>query len=141
MNRQDPYLGFRFRVEFDGIEQGGFSRLRGLERQTEVESYREGGVNDYEHKLVTNTTYSNLTLERGLVGADLWDWHEAVINGGVLRKLVTVRIQDQTRRDVWRWLVLGAYPVRWSGAEFNAAGSEVFVESVELAHHGIKRAG
>lgn len=141
MARKDPYLGFRFRVEFEGIEQGGFSRLRGLERQTEVESYREGGANDFEHKLVTKTTYPNLTLERGIVGPDLWFWHEAVINGGVLRRLVTVRMQDELGRDVWRWLILGAYPVRWSGAEFNAQGSEVFVESVELVHYGIKRAG
>ena len=49
----DPYRGFRFRVEFDQVQHGGFTRVKGLSRETKYESYREGGVNDHEHKLAT----------------------------------------------------------------------------------------
>src|ERR1044071_7150061 len=66
MKRSDPYSGFRFTVEIDGLLQGGFSKVRGLSRETRVESFREGGVNDFERKLVTLTTYPTLVLERGL---------------------------------------------------------------------------
>ena len=30
------------------------------------ESYREGGVNEYEHKLITQVSYPVVVLERGL---------------------------------------------------------------------------
>ena len=51
MARQDPLRGFRFLVEIDGIASGGFTRVKGLSREVKHESYREGGVNEYEHKL------------------------------------------------------------------------------------------
>ena len=46
--RKDPYSGFRFQVEIDGIIAGGFTDVSGLSVQTEVDSIREGGVNDFE---------------------------------------------------------------------------------------------
>ena len=51
MARKHPYHAFRFRVEFDSVQHGGFSRVKGLSRETKVETRREGGVNDFEHKL------------------------------------------------------------------------------------------
>ena len=43
---------FAFCVEIDGIASGGFARVKGLSREVKHESYREGGVNEYEHKLL-----------------------------------------------------------------------------------------
>ena len=68
-------------VLVDQIQKGGFTKVRGLQRETRVESFREGGVNDYEHKLVTLTSYPNLVLERGLADPYLWHWHQAVVEG------------------------------------------------------------
>src|SRR5215218_6879747 len=83
MTRSDPYSGFRFAVEIDGLLQGGFSKVRGLNRETRVESFREGGVNDFERKLVTLTTYPPLVLDRGLADRRLWDWHQQVVEGRI----------------------------------------------------------
>jgi phage tail-like protein len=137
--RHDPFHGFRFRVEFDQVQHGGFSRVKGLVRETKVEPRREGGVNDFEHKLATLTSYGNLTLERGLADNYLWDWHEEVVEGRIKRKTVTITIQDEAGQDVWRWLVEAAFPVKWSGTDLDAASAQVLVESVELAHHGIRK--
>lgn len=139
MRAPDPFHVYRFRVEFDGVQQGGFSRVRGLARETQIESRREGGVNDFEYKLVTQTTYGNVTLERGLVSDYLWGWHEAVVNGRVERRQVTLTLQDRTGTEVWRWLLLAAFPVKWAGGDLDASSGQVLVETVELAHHGIKR--
>ena len=57
MTRQDPLRGFRFLLEIEGITSGGFARVKGLSREVKHESYREGGVNEYEHKLVTQVSY------------------------------------------------------------------------------------
>ena len=143
MARKHPYHAFRFRVEFDSVQHGGFSRVKGLSRETKVESRREGGVNDFEHKLVTQTTYPNLVLERGLVDPYLWGWHEDVIDAadakGVKRRTITIVLQDEAGEEAWRWLVEKAFPVKWTGTDLDGASGQVLVESVELAHHGIKK--
>jgi hypothetical protein len=41
---------FRFIVEINGVQGGGFSEVAGLEAQTEFDEHREGGVNHYLHK-------------------------------------------------------------------------------------------
>jgi phage tail-like protein len=140
MRDGDPYSGFRFRVEILGLQVGGFTEASGLERETQVEDFREGGLNDYTHKLATLTKYQNLTLRRGIADAtELWQWHEDVINGKIERRQINVVLIDAAGGDTWRWVFEKAYPVKWSGAALNAATNAVFVESVEFVHHGIKR--
>ena len=138
-DRKDPFHGFRFRVEFDQVQQGGFSRVKGLVRETKVESRREGGWNEYEHKLATMTTYGNLILERGLVDPYLWIWQDKVVEGRITRRNLTVALYDRTETEVWRFLIQDAFVVKWGATDLDAASGAVMVESVELAHHGIRR--
>ena len=139
MARPDPFRVFRFLVEIDGIEQGGFQSVGGLERETKVETYREGGINDYEHHHATLTTYPPLTLKRGLVDTALWDWHQDVIAGTVTRKTVSVVLLDDIGGEAWRWVLTGAFPAKWSGAELDASASAVAAETIELVHCGLTR--
>jgi phage tail-like protein len=139
MPRPDPYRGFRFRLEIDGLEQAGFQSVSGLERQCRIEPYREGGVNDHEHQHVTLTTYPPLVLKRGLVTKDLWDWHQEVINGAVRRETVSVILLDETGQEAWRWVCVGAFPSKWTGSELDALANAVATESVELVHAGLTR--
>jgi phage tail-like protein len=140
MRDADPYGGFRFRVEILGLQVGGFTEIAGIEREVQTEDFREGGRNDYTHKLATVTKYQNLSLKRGLADAtDLWQWHQDVVNGKIERRQVTIVLLDIAGRDTWRWVIEQAYPVKWSGAAFNATTNAVLVESVELAHNGIRR--
>jgi len=139
MARQDPYRGFRFLVEFDRLQQGGFSRVKGLARESKVESYREGGVNDFEYRHVTLTTYPNIVLEHGIADAAMWDWHQQTVAGQVRRKTLSVILRNEAGEEVWRWHADGAYPVKWSVADLDAASSAVLAESIEFAHHGLRR--
>jgi phage tail-like protein len=61
--------GFRFLVEIDDHER--WLRVKGLSREVKYESFREGGVNEYEHKLVAQVIYPVVVLERGLALDDL----------------------------------------------------------------------
>src|SRR4249919_1176624 len=116
MARPDPYRSFRFVVEVDQTEAGGFQTISGIERQTEIEPYREGGVNDFEHQLVVKTTYPALVLKRGLVDTSLWDWHQDVIAGDVERRTVSVILRDDAGEEAWRWVCEKAFPAKWTGA-------------------------
>ncbi|MBV1800619.1 phage tail protein [Siccirubricoccus sp. G192] len=137
--QQDPYRGFRFLIEFERLQQGGFSRVKGLASETKVESYREGGVNDFEHRHVTQTSFPNIVLEHGLTNERLWEWHRRTVEGRVERKTLSVILRDANGDEVWRLHAHGAYPVKWSLADLDASSSAVLVESVEFAHHGLRR--
>jgi len=139
--RNDPFRVFRFLVEIDSVQHGGFARVKGISRETKLEARREGGVNDYEHKLATMTTYGNLVLERGMTDDYLLSWHQEVVDGIVERRTVTIIVNDETgSRETLRWLIQDAYPVKWTGTDLDATSGAVLVESVELTHHGFRRA-
>lgn len=137
----DPLRGFRFLLEVNGVAHGGFMRVKSLAREIKTESRREGGVNDYEHKLFTQVSYGSLVLERGLGLDDFWKWAQDAANGQVERRKLSIRLQDEAGSDRWTWHVDAAYPVKWSMSDFDAANSAVAIESVEFAHHGIRKDG
>ena len=139
--RNDPYLGFNYFVEIDGLIVGGFTEVTGLQIETEVQEYREGGLNDYVHKLPGATRYpSNLVLKRGLTDAEtFWSWHQDVVQGKVERKNGSIFLLDSQRVPATWWNFANAYPVKWSGPELRAGSNAVAVETVELVHQGITK--
>jgi phage tail-like protein len=140
MRPDDPYKSFRFIVEINGTEVGGFSDVTGLEARTETDDYREGGTNDYVHKIAKESKYPNLTLKRGITDAtELWDWYKNIVAGDIQRKTVSVLLLDAQRNEKWRWVFSDAFPVKWSGSDMSANGNSVLVETLELAHHGMRK--
>jgi phage tail-like protein len=140
MARLDPFRGFRFVVEIDGIASAGFSRVKGIARELKVESQREGGVNEYEHKLVTMVTHPIVVLERGLALDDVWKWAQSTADGEVTRKTVYVRLRTEANEPAFAWQIVHALPVKWACADLDANATQVAMESLELAHHGLRRA-
>jgi len=139
-DRIDPLRGFRFVVEMNGLLSGGFTRVKGLSREIKHESFREGGVNDYEHKLATQVSYPVLVLERGLAFDELWTWALAAAEGDIQRRMLWIRLQDEAGAPGWGWHIDGAFPVKWSVSDLDAQASPVAMESLELAHHGLRKA-
>lgn len=135
----DPYRSFRFRIEADGLVRGGVQSVGGLERATETEPYREGGVNDHDRQLITKTTQATLVLKRGLLDPWFWDWHEDVVRGDVERRSISIILLDEVGEEAWRWVCVDAFPTKWGGLELDAASNSVAVETVELVHHGLTR--
>ena len=139
-NRVDPYLGFNFLVEIGSLVVGGFSEVTGLQTEVQTEDYREGGVNEYTHKLAGPTNYpSNLSLRRGISNADtLWNWHREITRGIINRRNISIILLDSEGREVRRWNFAQAYPVSWTGPELRADTAQVAVETLELVHRGIE---
>ncbi len=136
--RNDPYTGFNFLVEVEGLVVGGFSEVRGLEAEVEVHDYREGGVNDYVHKLRGPVRYpSNLVLKRGFADDTLWSWFREAATGKVKRRNGSVSLLDARGQTVMRWEFEKACPVKWSGPELRADSNTVAAESLELVHRGL----
>ncbi len=135
------FLSRKFNVQIQGIQQAIFSECSGLQVETEVFEYMEGGRNDYVHKLPGRTKVSNVTLKWGVTdGHDLWDWFKSVARGQgqIQRKNVSIVLQDPRGNEVTRWTFLEAYPVKWVGPAFKASETAVAVETLELAHRGLE---
>ncbi len=140
--RTDPYLAFQYQVEIESVTVGGFSEVTGLQVETEIKEYREGGLNEYMHRLAGPTRYpTNLILKRGLTDVDtLIRWHQQVTQGTVKRFNGSIVLLDISGQERWRWNFLQAYPVKWIGPNLRASAAEVALETLELAHNGIQKA-
>ena len=135
-----PYERFRYKVKIDGLEAGGFSEVTGFDASIDEMEYREGDIVQTPMKIPGLKKYGNITLKNGLAdpGA-LYDWMIAGVNGDVERKTITITLLDATEAPVASWRVINAWPVKYTGPDFNATSSEVAVESLEIAHEGMTR--
>lgn len=139
--RPDPYGAYSFLVEIEGLIAGGFCELSGLEMKTDVEQVREGGVNDYVHKLPGSSTQSDLVLKKGQTDLDLlWNWHADVVAGKIERRNGSIYLLDAQGVPAMWWDFSRAFPVQWSGPALDAAAGQVAFETLTLAHHGLRRA-
>lgn len=138
--RQDPALGFRFEVTLDGLPVGGFSECSGLQLETEVHDYPEGGLNTYVRKFPTRTKQANITLKRGIVDRTLWDWYADTTEGRIVLRGGSVAIRDPSgERVVAAWHFYEAFPCKWIGPELNATQNAVAVETFELCPERLER--
>jgi conserved hypothetical phage tail region protein len=138
--RVDPYRNFSFRVEIDGITQAAFSDCSGFGATTDPIEYREGGETRTVRKLPGLTKYPNITLKWGLTDSrELYDWYQDVVNGKIARKSGSIVQLDLEGNEKVRWSFFEAWPTKWDGPDFTAKGNDVAIETLELAHEGIKR--
>jgi phage tail-like protein len=140
-DRIDPYRNFNFVVEIDGIQQAGFTDCSGFGANTDPIEYREGGKNTTLHKLPGQTKYPNIVLKWGLTDSrELYDWYGDVVRGKVRRangSIVVYDVDGVTEKT--RWNFFNAWPTKWDGPDFSAKGTDVAIETLELAHEGIVR--
>jgi phage tail-like protein len=140
--RVDPFRAFNFLVVLEGLAQGSFSDCSGLGSTTEVIENREGGDNTTVRKLPGKTSYSDITLKRGMTtSTELWEWRQQIVEGTVVRKNGSIVVFDLSNHtEVARWNFFNAWPTKFELPAFNAKGNEVAVETLVLAHEGLARA-
>jgi phage tail-like protein len=66
----------------------------------------------------------------------MWDWFvsfSAAKNKAEKRKSVSVVQLDPEGRQLYRWDLAEAYPVKWTAPSYNAGQSGVSIEQFELA--------
>lgn len=139
-DRKDPYRNFRFKMEVGSITQAGFTEVSGYDATVEVIEYREGNEVTTPRKLPGLTKYGNITLKWGVTDSlDLFNWLQDCMNGTITRQNVTITAIDETGADKAAWQIIQAWPTKYTAPNFNGSGKEVAIESIELAHEGMKR--
>jgi phage tail-like protein len=140
-SRTDPYRGFNFLMEIDGIAQAGFQEVSGLDASTDSVDYREGTDPNHVRKLSGMNKYSPITLKRGITDSDeLWKWRQTVIDGKAERKNGSIVLLDETGAEKLRWNFLNGWPTKWTGPALNSTSTAVAIETLEIMHEELKRA-
>lgn len=135
-----PYGKFRYRVEIDGLDAGGFSEVTGFDASIDVMEYREGDMVQTPYKIPGLKKYGNITLKKGLTDSMvMYEWLITGVDGPVDRKTITITSLDESEQPVASWQVINAWPVKYTAPDFNATSSEVAIETVEIAHEGMTR--
>ena len=136
--RDDPFPGYNFLVLFDHLPLAGFSEVSGISPETEVEEIKEGGQNEFVHKLPKQTQYGNLILKRGLsINPFLFMWYRDVVQGKIEPKDITILLLNHLRIPIRWWTFYKTIPVKWVGPEFNSTSNETSFETIELTHQGM----
>lgn len=140
----DPYASCCFVLEIDGIRAAGFSDCSGLQMETKVFEYKEGGNNKTTLRFPEHTSYGNVTLKRGIIASnELLRWQADVARGNFSDRPrdginFAIIFLDEQGFELKRWNLIRAYPVKWMGPDLKASASEIAIESVEIAHEGIQ---
>ncbi|GLU34885.1 phage tail protein [Trinickia caryophylli] len=155
----DPFKAYSFRVVLGMNPLGGFNSISGVGWRTEVRTVREGGVNDYEHKLPGQSTCNELVFRKGLTLSDpMWRWYSQTISGRVWRMNGTIILMSDLHRPspidimgtkisglpaigmpVAAWSFYGAWPIALEGAQLDASQSMIAVQQMTLAIDRIEK--
>jgi phage tail-like protein len=137
---KDPFGNFNFHVEIDGITRAAFQECSGFDSTIDVIEHREGGENTTLRKLPGMTKYSNITLKWGITDdMDLYKWHRQAVQGKLERKNGSIVLLNRAGEETARWNFVRAWPTKYDGPDLNAEGTDVAIETLELAHEGVER--
>lgn len=136
-----PVSKFRFKVECDGLTEF-FSEVSGFDASVDSYEYREGNQKTTPIKVMGLRKYSNVTLKRAVSTANasqLWSWWTIADGKEAERRDVTVTLLNNDGQPAAQWSIENAFPVKYTAPDFNATANEAAIESIELAHEGLKR--
>jgi phage tail-like protein len=135
---------FHFKVEVGANPEDGdvrFQEATGLSAEVTTEEFREGGLNEYSHRLPAGAKYANLVLKRGYSHSSaLTGWvRDAVENFVFDPRDVGVILLNEEHQPLVRWDFQRAYPVKWRLSDFKAQENALAIESLELAYQMFRK--
>jgi phage tail-like protein len=138
--RLDPLTSFNFLVQIDGITRAAFHECSGFNSTVDVIEHREGGAIS-PLKLPGQTKYGNVVLKRGVTDdRELYNWHLAAANGEVERRSGSIVVLDRKGEEKARWNFFDAWPQKWEGPALSSEGTDIAIETLELAVERLERA-
>jgi phage tail-like protein len=137
----DAYLSATLSLLTTLLPAAAFQSVTGLSGELEVLQYAEGGVNDHLHQLPVRHNWGRITLKRGIVlGGGLWDWYEAGLHDplGSRRDGSVVLLSSVKGIPMMAWQFKAGLAAKWSGPDLDALSGNLAMESLEIAHEGLK---
>jgi phage tail-like protein len=134
----------RWYLEVDGITEGIFKEVSGLDSETEVIEHRHTGPkgNIIVTKIPGALKWSNINFKRGITDdKKLQDWRKKIEDGQIEsnRKNGTITCYAPDNSVVAKYTFVRAWPCKWKGPSLDAKSNDIAIEELELAHEGLTR--
>ena len=136
-----PASPFRFRIQIDGIDRGGFRECSSLDHSSDPLTYREGTDPPFLRKLPGLTKHTDITLKWGIISgdSDIWQWRLSA-EGTPQRKNGSIILLGDDGNPVAQWDFTNAWVVKWTGPALNAAtGTDVAVVTLQITFEEMKQ--
>ena len=149
VHRVDPYKGFKFTLEWDGKVILLISKIGALTRTTESVPYRSGGDNSHETKSPGRTSYSAITIERGIThSTEFEEWANKIhhYSGDELMDLVnykkelTITLHNESGQSVLQYFLHGCWVSEFTAMpELDASQNAIVYENIKIELEGWER--
>lgn len=142
----DPYGNYYFALEInDGgqsLEVAHFQECSGLKNASEPFEIAEGGYNGHVHRRPGQSRWENLVLKFATsTSTFLLEWRDKFLQDEFTKRTSysgSVAIMNNAGEVVRRFHFTNAWPVSWEGPSLSSAGSDLAVETLEIAHDGLR---
>lgn len=135
----EVHSGFRFMVKIGEKFSAYFTECTLPNLQVETMDVKEGGQNEFIHKLPVRVNVGTVKLRHGITkDVQLLNWYMMVLEGKIkdATMSVTVTMSDSMGKPIAIWNFVDAYPIKWTGPTLKAGDNAVAIEEIELVHHG-----
>jgi len=158
----DPIDKFRFSVDFGGLSRAGFTSCSLPSESNGEIQYREGNYRDTHEKSPGLTSYSDISLSRGVTtDQDLYIWaeqiktHNATVRpsgdaafgaadkrpegeaSNDIRREITITLLDREGKGIKQWVLYNAHLSEFNpGDGLDANAEEKLINSITLRHEG-----
>lgn len=134
----------RWYLEIDGITEGTFKEVSGLDSENEVIEHRVTGKggNLVVHKIPGALKWPNIVLRRGVTDdRKLHDWRKAIEDGKVEanRKNGSITLYSPENKAIAKYTFKKGWPCKFKGPALDAGKNEVAIEELEICHEGLER--
>lgn len=131
------------KVEIEGVTQGLFQVVEGLESKSEIIEPEPADDNPYLYPSPGRLKWSSLVLKRSydpsLTG--LWNWRRSVVDGAPQRRDGRILLFDARGRLVASWVFVKGWPSRWEVTSLQSSQVDAGTEIVEIVHEGLSLEG
>lgn len=135
-----PLPKFYFQVKI-GDTEVAFQEVSGLDIEAQIIEYRHGNSKEFSTVKMPGIKKSgNVTLKKGVFVKDnsFWDWFSQINMNTIERKTVVISLLDEGGNPTMVWTLNNAWPTKITGTDMKSDGNEVAVETIEVAHEGLK---
>lgn len=141
----DPYGNYLFHLSItaEGEEHtvATFLECSGLKNACTVFEFEEGGLNHRSNKFPGQSKWENLVL-RYATSSSLYmaKWRDSWLLGEFDKRTKysgAITLKNNFGDAIQIYEFTNAWPVSWEGPSLNSGGSELAVETLELAHDGL----
>jgi phage tail-like protein len=131
-----------FDLEIRGSVVAQFRECTGFKTTSDVFVIQEGGLNGSVHKLPGQSKWNTITLKRGMTGTtEFIAWRDEYLASPAWTTRPTtsgaIVHRDADGSELRRYSFTGAFPNMWEGPALNAGGSDLAVETLEIAYDSI----